>query len=128
MHHGPHQAFIRRRADLTIEDLDRVATAIETSMVSSADWLEWRRAVEAADRAVRRLGRVREAGVAAHAAALAVVEALEHQMTMPDARVTLVARSARDVAAALVAQDGDPDAVAHLLTPWGALLAAPVAA
>lgn len=126
--HDRSHEFIRRLADLTIDDLDRVAGAIEVSMTSSADWLEWRRACAAADRAVRRLGRAREAGVAAHAAAEAVVGALQRQLPLPDARVTMVARAAREVAAALVAEDGDPEATAALLAPWAPIVPRTVAA
>lgn len=121
MHHPSHHEFLHRLADLTLADLDEVASAIERSMTSSAAWVEWRHAIAAADRAVRRLGRAKEAGAAAHAAAATVIAALESQLALPDARVTMVARAARDVAAALVADDGDPDAAAALLEPWSPL-------
>lgn len=123
-----HEDFIHRLAELSLDDLDRVAASIEDSMMSSAAWIEWRKAVAAADRAVRRLGRARDAGAAAHQAAAAVITALDDQLNLPDARVTLVARAARETAAALVAEDGDPEAAAHLLAPWLPLMAAPTAA
>ncbi|HLG00136.1 MAG TPA: hypothetical protein VI916_06670 [Acidimicrobiia bacterium] len=122
MHQDRQQEFIHRLAQITLADLDEIAAAIECSMVSSADWLEWRRALAVADDAVRRLGRSREAGVAAHEAAATVLTTLDAQMTLPDARVTMVARAARQAAAALVAVEAEPRATATILRPWRSLL------
>ena len=123
-----HLTFVRRLAELTIDELDAIAASVEDSLATSADWLERRRANHRADQAVRRLGRQIEAGLAGHAAVDAVLEAFGRDpFASADARVTIVARAARDAASALVVSDVDDLAADVLLRPF-APAARPMAA
>jgi len=101
-----------------------VATAAELDLAASsaAGEVEWWRATVEIDRLLRARHAGRRAGLAANRAAAAVTAAARAAgMTLPDARVTAVARAAAEVARGLLV---DASAVDDLLRGCRGLAAA----
>ena len=120
--------FLERLSVLSGHAIVALAATIRREMDSVDGEVAWWRATVVIDATLRYHHRSREAGLAAHRASVAVVEAADRS-TVPVSRedTTLVARSACEVARALLAdQDG---AVQHaaaevVLAPWHPLVAA----
>jgi hypothetical protein len=120
--------FSERLRDLSGHTIVSIATTIRHEMESVDGEVTWWRATITIGATLKRHHRSREAGLAAHQASLAVLEAAERS-SVPVSRddATLVARAASEVARALVA-DRDaslpPTASAVVLAPWHPLVAA----
>jgi hypothetical protein len=109
-------AFTQRLHGLTAEDIERVASVLRADLETVDGELTWWRATIEVTGALKREHRSRMAGLAAHRAATAVVDAARAAGIDDDEhrdRVTAVARAAAEAARALAAGVGD-----HLLHPW----------
>lgn len=110
------------------DDIARVAAELRSDLSSAEGEVAWWRATIAVSGLLRRTHRTREASMAAHRAACAVVGAARIAGMGDERRdeVTQVARAAAEVARALVAGDGAevPAAVGEsLLHAWRPLVA-----
>jgi hypothetical protein len=102
------------------DEIALVAEGLRNDLASTEGEVAWWRATIAVSGALRRTRRTREAGVAAHRAACAVVVAAR-QAGLGDERrtdVSQVARAAAEVARALVAGDVAEPVGAPLLHAW----------
>jgi hypothetical protein len=119
-----HGVFTRLLSRLSESDIRSVAAEIDAHHCSAADDVAWWQATLQIDRALKAAGCTREAAMAALAAAKAVQSAaLSAGLTLPDDRVTVVARAAAEVARGLVAGEAARDATATLLVCWRPVLA-----
>ena len=112
--------FTHRLEGLSATDLDRIAHDLRADAASADGEVGWWRATVAVGCALRRTRRTREAGLAAHHAATAVVARAE-QLSVLDPQhddVTLVARAAADVVRGLVAGQDVAEHLARLMAPW----------
>ena len=121
--------FRVRMGSLSGEEIAGLARSLRQEHHSADGEVAWWRATLAVSGCLRRRHRTREASAAAHAVTQAVQVAAERAGIAESSRsdVTLVARSAADVARALVAMEagaGWVPALEQLLAPWGALTAA----
>jgi hypothetical protein len=120
--------FMERLADLNGHAIVALATTLRHEVASVDGEVAWWRATIAIGATLKRHHRSREAGLAAHHASLAVLEAA-HRSPDPVTRedTTLVARAASEVARALVADRGAPlphAATDIVLAPWHLVVAA----
>jgi len=120
--------FSERLRDLSGDVIVAIATTIRHEMESVDGEVTWWRATITIGATLKRYHRSREAGLAAHRASIAVLEAAERS-SVPVSRddATLVARAASEVARALVADRGSArpqTASAVVLAPWQGLVAA----
>jgi hypothetical protein len=115
---------------LRSEDISLVADGLRADLASTEGEVAWWRATIAVSGALRRTRRTREAGVAAHRAACAVLTAARQAGLGEDRRteVSQVARAAAEVARALVAGDVAEPAGSPLLHAWEPVVGAAVAA
>lgn len=112
--------FARRLQALTAEDIERVAAALHADLDTADGEVAWWRATIAVSGALRRAGSGRAAGLAAHRAVTAVLDAARAagiDTTQRDA-VTAVARAAAEAARGLVAEGVADAAREPLLHPW----------
>ena len=108
--------FTRTLSHMTVEDLRRIADAIEGRHACVADDLAWWEATVDIERALKLLHRRRHAAMAAHDAGRAVqLAAAAAGVDMPDADVTRVARAAAEAARGLAAGPLAEHAVTLLL-------------
>lgn len=114
--------FTHRLHDLTAEEIQRVAAAVRAELGTAEGELAWWRATIDVTGVLRHQRRSRQAGLAAHRAASAVVEAARIAGLADDTsrdEVTVVARAAAEAARLLVAHGpmaahaGEP-----LFHPW----------
>jgi hypothetical protein len=113
-------AFVAALADLTADDLHRVAKSLD--MDSLADEVDWWRATIAIDRAIRHARVARHAArAAADAVALVQASAVRAGMQLPDDDVTRVARAAAEIARGLAVGPAAAPIVQLLLEPWAAV-------
>lgn len=126
--HDDLPTFVDRLGRLDGDGIEALAGSLRAAVASAEGEIQWWRATVSLDAALRRHHRTRDAGLAAHDAAAAVVAAAHDAGFDEDdwADVNVVARAAAEAARALVAAD-DGAADSPLLAPWGELLA-PVAA
>ena len=115
-------------SDLSGHAIVALASSLRHEMESVDGEVSWWRATVAIGATLKRHHRSREAGLAAHRASVAVLEAADRS-TEPVSRedATLVARAASEVARALVADRGAalPHAATEVvLAPWHGLDAA----
>jgi hypothetical protein len=117
-------SFTVRLDDLSVEDFHLLASDLRADVASADGEVGWWRATMAVGTVLRRTRRTREAGMAAHAAASAVVARAERLSLLEHEHddVTVVARAAAEVARGLVAGRDVADHVARLLGPWRATL------
>jgi hypothetical protein len=120
--------FTERVSDLSGHAIVALASTLRHEMESVDGEVSWWRATVAIGATLRRHHRSREAGLAAHRASRAVLEAAQRS-SVPVSRedTTLVARAASEVARALVADRGTlyPHAAsAVVLAPWHELVVA----
>jgi hypothetical protein len=109
--------FLAALAELSTDDLDRVARALDAETV--ADEVDWWRATIAIDRAIRHARRTRQAARAATRATELVVRCGEAGGRGPiDPVVARVARAAADVARGLAAGPATAPIARLLLEPW----------
>jgi hypothetical protein len=123
-------AFAERLSELTGTDITDLANSLRRELDTAEGEVSWWRATITIGANLQRHHRSREAGLAAHRASCAVVDAARNAPE-PVGRddVTAVARAASEVARVLVALHDDdvPEAtIAVLLAPWRVLV--PVAA
>jgi hypothetical protein len=114
--------FVGRLADLSGHEISALATTLRLEMATVDGEIAWWRATIAIGATLKRQHRSREAGLAAHRASRAVLDAA-HRARVPLARedTTLVARAASEVARALVADRGAAGphaAISIVLAPW----------
>jgi hypothetical protein len=114
--------FAERLSRLTGSEIAALADVLRHEHDTVDAEVSWWRATIAVGADLKRHHRSREAGLAAHDASAAVVQAAEHASTdVTKDDVTMVARAAADVARVLVA-DHDHDVpaatMAILLAPW----------
>src|SRR6266508_6815123 len=97
--------FTARLARLTTPEFVGIATALRAEHDTADSEVAWWRATLAVNASLRRQRRTREAGLAAHHASAAVLEAARTCGVLDDDRDTAiaVARAASDVARAFVA-------------------------
>ena len=115
--------FNQRLRELSGEAITALATALRQELETAEGEVAWWRATIEISAALKRQHRSREAGLAAHTASVALVEAATRAGLFDQARddVTIVARAASEVARALVAETtallprGSASAV---LAPW----------
>ena len=109
--------FVRVLRSLEAEDLDRVGARLDSEML--CDEVDWWRATIAIDKVVRHARRGRQAAQAASDAANAVqASAARAGISLPDDRVTRVARAAADVARGLAAGPPAQPVTRILLEVW----------
>jgi len=118
-----HDEFTHRLRGLTAEDIEQVAAAIRAELDTADGEVAWWRATIAVSGTLRRAHRSRQASLAAHRAATAVLEAARDAGLCDTHRdaVVAVARAASEAARVLVAADAAAmPAPAHepLLHPW----------
>jgi hypothetical protein len=102
---------------LDAEDLDRVGARLDSDVL--CDEVDWWRATIAIDKVVRHARRGRQAARAAADAAGAVQDAATRAgISLPDDRVTRVARAAADVARGLAAGPPAQPVTRILLEVW----------
>jgi hypothetical protein len=105
---------------LSLEDMRCSAAAIHDHLSTAAGEIEWWQATIGIDRALRRTGRSRHAGAAAHAASSAVwVAARRHGAQRSDPDVAMLARAAADAGRGLVVGEDGSTHAARLLQLWG---------
>ncbi|MFM8304507.1 MAG: hypothetical protein ACKOA9_09450 [Actinomycetota bacterium] len=113
-------AFDAALADLTVDDLYRVAKALDLGSLD--DEVDWWRTTIAIDRALRHARASRHASRAAvHAVARVESCAVVAGLRLPDDDVTRVARSAAEIARGLAAGPGAAPIVRLLLEPWASV-------
>ncbi|MFN8034379.1 MAG: hypothetical protein U0V73_00370 [Acidimicrobiia bacterium] len=111
--------FTRSLATMTEPDLRAVARAIERHSQSAGDEVDAWRATLAIDRCLRRARRTRLAAHAAYSAGQAVLAAATAAgFTLPDPVVTAVARSAAELARAVVGGMTCEPEVRPLVETW----------
>ncbi len=109
--------FVGVLRSLDADDLDRVGTRLDADHL--CDEVDWWRATIAIDKVVRHARRGRQAARAAADAASAVQDAATRAgISLPDARVTRVARAAADVARGLAAGPPAQPVTRILLEVW----------
>jgi hypothetical protein len=114
--------FAQMLRRLTPAELAAIAAAVEVDPENGPDEVEAWRITITIDRVLREHHRSRLAAHAASVASRAVLAAAEaHGLELPDARVTVVARAAAEVARALVAGDDAHYEAELLLVPFAAL-------
>ena len=117
------ERFIITVGRLSVGEMAAIATAIDASAASAAGEVAWWHATVEIERLLRQRRCSREATLAAHRAAEAVLaSAREQGIALPDTQVTCVARAAADVARGLVA--GGVAQVDELTRTWPVLVAA----
>ena len=117
------ETFIDALGQLSVDDVDFIAHDIEAAAASAAGEVAWWQATVEIERLVRLRHRGRLATVAAHRAARAVLGvASTAGRSLPDDRVTAVARAAAEIARGLVA--GGDAQVGTLLAEWRSALVA----
>ena len=121
--------YNQRLRDLSDEAITALATALRHELDTAEGEVAWWRATISISAALKHQHRSREAGLAAHCASMAVVDAATRAGTIETARddVTVVARAASEVARALVAGSTAllPDGTAAaVLAPWRPLVPA----
>jgi len=120
--------FIERLTHLSSDDVLVLAAALRHEHDSVDGEVAWWRATIAVSTSLKRCHRAREAGVLAHRAAAAVLQAAERSDgTVGRDDATIVARAASDVARALVAEGVaalPAAASAVVLAPWRPVVAA----
>jgi hypothetical protein len=120
--------FTERLTELSGHAIVALASTLRHEMDSVDGELSWWRATIAIGATLKRHHRSREAGLAAHRASVAVLEAADRStVAVSREDATLVARAASEVARALVADRGAPlphAATEVVLAPWHALVAA----
>jgi hypothetical protein len=112
-------AFTHRLHGMTAVDIERVAAALRAELDTADGELTWWRATIEVTGTLRREHRSRQAGLAAHRASTAVVDAARAAGIDDDVHrteVTAVARAAAEAARALAAGVGLP-----LLQPWATI-------
>ncbi|MGH9246282.1 MAG: hypothetical protein ACRD29_18615 [Acidimicrobiales bacterium] len=122
--------FTARMARLTAPDFVAVAAALRAEHETADGEVAWWRATMAVNASLRRQRRTREAGLAAHHAAAAVLESARECGLLDAERTTAiaVARAAAEVARALIAGQlpGLPSATGGVLfVPFGPYLQPP---
>ncbi|MFZ4584230.1 MAG: hypothetical protein ACOYNI_03290 [Acidimicrobiia bacterium] len=119
---GPER-FVEVLRELPHGEIEFLATRLEPQHSTAADEVDaWRVAISV-DRALRASRRSRSAARWAHLAAGAVRHSAEAAgIESPDARITMVARSAAEVARALVAGDRCLSELGWLLRDWGPVI------
>jgi hypothetical protein len=116
------ESLIEVLGGLSEKELTAIAAVIAADADSAAGEVAWWHATVEVERQLRQRRRGRQANLAACRAARAVQRAAALAgVSLPDARVTLVARAAADVARGVVA--GRDDVVAELLRGWPSPLA-----
>ena len=121
--------FSERLERLGGDEISRVAEVLRADLASTEGEVAWWRATITVSGLLRRTRRTREASLAAHRAASAVVVAAR-QAGLGDERrteVSQVARAAAEVARALVAEVPEP-AGAALLHAWEPVVGPPAVA
>ena len=113
---------------LTGDDIAAIASELRHGFDCADGEITWWRATTAIAASLKRHHRSREAGLLAHRASQAVLDAVEHS-DEPVARedAILVARAASDVARAVIAEHlaaTGSHATEVVLAPWRALVAA----
>ncbi len=109
--------FVGALRSLQAEDLERVGARLDSDTL--CDEVDWWRATIAIDKVVRHARRGRQAAQAASDAANAVqASALRAGISLPDDRVTRVARAAADVARGLAAGPHAHPVTRILLEVW----------
>ena len=97
--------FTRSLSRMNVDDLRAVAAAIDAHSQNAGDEVDAWRATITIDRQLKRCGARRSAAHAAYAATQAVQLAAEHAgIALPDPLVTAVARSAAELARAIVCE------------------------
>ena len=119
--------FNQRLRELSGEAICTLATALRHELDTTEGEVAWWRATIAITAALKRQRRSREAGLAAHTASVALVDAATRAGLIDSARedVTIVARAASEVARALVAETTEllPTGTATaVLAPWESLV------
>jgi hypothetical protein len=112
---------------LSGEAISALAEALRREIETAEGEVAWWRATIAISAALKRQHRSREAGLAAHTASVALVDAATRAGLLDHARddVTIVARAASEVARALVAETTSllPAGTATaVLAPWHSLV------
>ena len=127
--------LVHRLQHLSAPELADIAQRLRSGHGTADAEVVWWRTTMAVSASLKLQHRSREAGLIAHRASAAVVEAATREDMADVARddVTLVARAAAEVVRALVAASADGTiagriATATILEPWQVLLAVPVAA
>lgn len=116
--------FVNRLQVLTAVEITAVAAALRAELGTADGELAWWQATIEVSEAIKRRRRTREAGLVAHRAATAVVDAarvagIDDEQHRPD--ITAVARAAAEAARArILVHDGAlaTAAAAPLLHPW----------
>lgn len=120
--------FAERLSELTGPDIVALATSLRHELDTAEGEVSWWRATITIGANLKRHHRSREAGLAAHRASCAVMDAAgKSANTINKDDVTVVARAASEVARVLVAKhDHDvPEATIDvLLAPWRPLVPA----
>ena len=120
--------FMARLADLSGHAIVALATTIRHEVESADGEVAWWRATVVIGAMLKYHHRSREAGLAAHRASAAVVEAADRSpVSVSREDTTLVARAACEVVRALIADLGGavPHAAAEIvLGPWHPVVAA----
>jgi len=117
----PVNAFNERLRALTGDAICELATALRHELDTAEGELAWWRATIAVSAELKRNHCTRQAGLAAHHASVALVDAAQRAGIFETAKddVTVVARAASEVARALVAS-----AAAAVPAPWRPLIPA----
>ncbi len=120
--------FTDRLNGLSADAIEAVANSLRHEMDSVDGEVSWWRATISINATLKRHHRSREAGLAAHRASVAVLDAADRS-AVPVSRedTTLVARAASEVARALIADRDAPlphTATDIVLAPWHPLAAA----
>ena len=120
-------AFAERLSRLTGSEIATLADALRHEHDTVDGELSWWRATIAVGADLKRHHRSREAGLAAHHASAAVVQAAQAEgASVSKDDVIVVARAAADVARVLIAEhdhDVPPATMAVLLGPWRIVVA-----
>jgi hypothetical protein len=117
--------FAERLSELTGPDIAALAANLRHELDTADGEVSWWRATITIGADLKRHHRSREAGLAAHRASSAVLNAAAQADVISKDDITVVARAAAEVARVLVAaHDHDvPEATAAvLLAPWRALV------
>lgn len=119
---GPER-FVEVLREMPQGEIELLAARLEPQHETAADEVDAWRVTIAVDRALRAARRSRAAARWAHLAAGAVRESAQAAgIEAPDRRVTMVARSAADVARALVGGDRCLPELGWLLRDWGPVI------
>ena len=122
--------FVERLSELSGPDITALADNLRHELDTADGEVSWWRATITIGANLKRHHRSREAGLAAHRASSAVLNAAAAVMVSKD-DVTVVARAASEVARVLVAahdHDVPESTIAILLSPWRPVVAVAVAA